>query len=448
MEGNSYGFRPGRGCHDAIKAIFNSIRYKPKWVLDADIAKCFNKIDHKALIKKLNTTSPIRKQIRAWLKAGVIDKGEWHATEAGTPQGGVISPLLANIALHGLEEAVKELARTQKEKQKLTVVRYADDFVVMHEDRGMIDRAQIVVAEWLKGIGLELKAEKTKIAHTLKGESPGFDFLGFKVRQYEIGKYRTGKSTNGTPLGFKTLIKPSNKSIGKHKERLSEMVASHKAAPQAALISKLNPIIRGWSNYYRTVVSKETYSYMDHYLWTILWQWAKRRHPNKSSHWIARKYWSLSEDGKWRFRCQIGEEKITLYRYSETEIIRHIKVKGTASPYDGNLTYWSTRLGKSPELNKRVATLLKRQKGKCQQCGLTFMDGDKWEVDHIKPLSLGGKNQYDNLQLLHKHCHDIKTASDGSHSRTHDKGGVTEEPDDAKVSSPVLETSRRGDPLA
>ncbi len=284
MEGNSYGFRPGRGCHDAIEAIFSSIKQKPKWVLDADIAKCFDRIDHKALVEKLNTTSPIRKQIRAWLKAGVIDKGEWHATEAGTPQGGVISPLLANIALNGLEEAVKELARTQKEKQKLTVVRYADDFVVMHEDRGMIDRAQIVVAEWLKGIGLELKAEKTKIAHTLKGESPGFDFLGFKVRQYEIGKYRTGKSTNGTPLGFKTLIKPSNKSIGKHKERLSEMVASHKAAPQAALISKLNTIIRGWSNYYRTVVSKETYSYMDRYLWTILWQWAKRRHPNKSSH--------------------------------------------------------------------------------------------------------------------------------------------------------------------
>ncbi len=449
MEGNSYGFRPGRGCHDAIEAIFLSIRYKPKWVLDADIAKCFDKINHRALLEKLNTTSPIRKQIRAWLKAGVMDKGEWHATEAGTPQGGVISPLLANIALHRLEEAVKKLARTQKEKQTLTVVRYADDFVIMHEDKEMIGRAQTAVAEWLKGMGLELKAEKTKITHTLKGKNPGFDFLGFNIRQYEVSKYRTGKSTHGIPLGFKTLIKPSNKSIGKYKERLSEMVASHKAASQAALISRLNQIIRGWSNYYRAAVSSETYASMDNYLWNILWQWAKRRHPKKSSHWIARKYWSLNKDGKWRFRCKVGEDEITLCKHSETEIIRHIKVKGTVSPYDGNLTYWSTRLGKSPELSKRVATLLKRQKGKCQHCGLTFMDCDKWEVDHVKPLSLGGKDRYDNLQLLHRHCHDIKTASDGSkQSRTYDKGGVTEEPDDVKVSSPVLKTSRDGDILA
>ncbi len=375
MKGNSYGFRPGRGCHDAIQAIFDSIRYKPKWVMDADIAKCFDKIDHKALMKKLNTTSPIRKQIRAWLKAGVMDKGEWHATEAGTPQGGVISPLLANIALHGLEEAVKELARTQREKQKLTVIRYVDDFVIIHEDREIIDRAQTVVAKWLKGMGLELKAEKTKITHTLKGEKPGFDFLGFNIRQYETGKYRANKSPQGIPLGFKTLIKPSNKSVGKHKERLSEMVASHKATPQTALISRLNPIIRGWSNYYRTVVSKETYSDMDNYLWNILWQWAKRRHPKKSSHWIARKYWSKDQGGKWRFRCKTGEGEITLCKH--TEIIRQVKVKGTASPYDGNLTYWSTRLGKSPELSKRVATVLKRQKGKCQYCGLTFMDSDK-----------------------------------------------------------------------
>ncbi len=449
MEGNSYGFRPGRGCHDAIQAIFGSIKQKSKWVLDADIAKCFDKIDHRALLEKLNTTSPIPRQIRAWLKAGVMDKGEWHATEAGTPQGGVISPLLANIALHGLEEAVKKLAMTQREKQKLTVVRYADDFVIMHEDREMIDRAQTVVAEWLKGMGLELKAEKTKIAHTLIEENPGFDFLGFNVRQHQVGKHRTGKSTQGTPLGYKTLIKPSKKSIGKHKERLSEVVTSHKTIPQEALISRLNPIIRGWSNYYRTVVSKETYNDMDKYLWNILWQWAKRRHPNKSSHWIARKYWSVDQDGKWRFRCKTGEGEITLRKHSETEIVRHVKVKGIASPYDGNLTYWSTRLGKNPELSKRVATLLKKQKGKCQHCGLTFKDSDKWEVDQIKPLSLGGKDRYDNLQLLHKHCHDSKTVNGGSkNSRTHDKGDVAEESDEVKVSRPVLKTSRSGDGLA
>ncbi len=402
MEGNSYGFRPGRGCHDAIGAIFNSIKQKSKWVLDADIAKCFDKIDHKALMEKLNTTSPIRKQIRAWLKAGVIDKKEWYETKEGT--GGVISPLLANIALHGLEEAVMELAKTQNEKHKLTVVRYADDFVVMHDDKEKIEEAQKVVAEWLKGIGLELKPEKTKISHMLKGEEPGFDFLGFNIRQYEVSKYRSGKSINGKPLGYKTLIKPSNKSIGKLKERLAEVVNKHKAAPQAALISKLNPIIRGWANYLRTGVSKETYSDMDSYLWEILWKWAKRRHPNKSKGWIARNYWSIGQNGQWRFR----EGDVELYRHASVEIVRHIKVKGTASPYDENLTYWSTRLGRNPELSNRVAKLLRMQKGKCQHCGLTFKDSDSWEVDHIKPLSLGGKDRWDNLQLLHKHCHDIK----------------------------------------
>ncbi len=278
FEANSYGFRPGRGCHDAIGAIFISINKKPKWVLDADIAKCLDKINHKALMEKLNTTSPIRKQIRAWLKAGVIDKREWYATEEGTPQGGVISPLLANIALQGLERAVIEIAKTQREKKKLTVVRYADDFVVMHDEKKKVEEAQVVIAKWLKGIGLELKPEKTKIAHTLHGDNPGFDFLGFNVKQYEVSKNKSGKN-NGQPRGFKTLIKPSIKSIGKQKERLAEVLASHKAAPQAALINKLNLIIRGWANYYRTVVSKETYTDMDTYLWNILWNWAKRNTP-------------------------------------------------------------------------------------------------------------------------------------------------------------------------
>ena len=272
FEANSYDFRPGRGCHDAIDAIFGSINQKAKWVLDADIAKCFDRIDHKALLEKLNTLPIFRRQIRAWLKAGVVDGGKMFETVEGTPQGGVISPLLANVALHGLEEEVKSLAGNSKVKrQELTVVRYADDFVVMHKDRKMVEKAQEVIADWLGKIGLELKPEKTQITHTLNGENPGFNFLGFNVRQYEAGKYHTGRNASGKPLGFKTLIKPSKESIGRHKERLSNVVKGYKNAPQAALISKLNPIIRGWSNYFRTVVSKETYSDMDSYLWKILW---------------------------------------------------------------------------------------------------------------------------------------------------------------------------------
>ncbi|MBC6474122.1 MAG: hypothetical protein GDA48_16025, partial [Hormoscilla sp. GM102CHS1] len=162
-----------------------------------------------------DSTSPVRKQVRAWLRAGVMDRGVWQDTRTGTPQGGVISPLLANIALHGLEDKVMEVAQTLKEKNALTVVRYADDFVIMHKDRSKIEEARKVVEEWLAGVGLELKAEKTKISHTLEGESPGFDFLGFNIRQYKVGKNRSGKNTRGSALGFKTLIKPSEKSIKK-----------------------------------------------------------------------------------------------------------------------------------------------------------------------------------------------------------------------------------------
>jgi RNA-directed DNA polymerase len=450
MEANSYGFRPGRGCHDAIEAIFLGIRQKPKWVLDADIAKCFDRIDHSALLNKLNSPSPIRRQIRTWLKAGVMDSGVFQHTNAGTPQGGIISPLLANIALHGLEEKVMELAHTKNEKRKLTVVRYADDFVVMHDDRSMIERAKGVVDEWLKGIGLELKTEKTKVSHTLEGENPGFDFLGFNIRQYKVGKYRGSKSPRKIPLGFKTLIKPSEKSIRMHKERLSQIVRSHKAAPQAALIAKLNPVVRGWCNYFRAVVSKETYSDMDNHLWTILWQWASRRHPNKPGEWVAKKYWTATEGRQWNFLGFLkNREKIELDRHSDTKIIRHTKVRGTASPFDGEVVYWSKRLRKSPDVSTRVIKLLKIQNGKCNSCGLTFKDGDRWEVDHITPTSQGGKDWYSNLQLLHDYCHDHKSAVDGSkRGRIHDKDGDTEEPDEVKVSRPVLKTSRSGDGLA
>ena len=467
FEENSYGFRPGRGCHDAREAIFNSIRYKPKWVLDADIAKCFDKINHQALLDKLNTSPTIRRQIRAWLKAGVVDNGEFLDTFEGTPQGGVISPLLANIALHGLEDYVLgTMRRNMSERRALTVVRYADDFVVMHKDKEVVERAQELINEWLSDMGLQLKPEKTSIAHTLEGDAPGFDFLGFNVRQYKVGKYRTGKNTKGKPLYFKTLIKPSKKSVAKHVQRLKEVVAKHKGVSSAALIAHLNPIIRGWANYFRTSVSSEIFSAIDKYLWQILYKWAKGRHPNKSGKWCAKKYWTTDREVQWNFTGKTDTGKVVeLLKHSNTEIVRHVKVKGKASPYDGNLTYWSTRLGKNPEIPTLVAKLLKEQKGKCEHCGLTFKDGDKWEVDHILPKSMGGKDKFTNLQLLHKHCHDEKTARDGSlctkraetvprgnrvkpGSSIHDKDDIIEEPDEAKVSRPVLKTSRGGDSLA
>ncbi|AFZ49408.1 Retron-type reverse transcriptase [Dactylococcopsis salina PCC 8305] len=228
FEPNSYGFRPGRSCHDAGKAIYLSVKQKSKWVLDADISKCFDRINHDVLLRKLNTTPTIARQIRAWLKSGVLDRGDWMPTNEGTPQGGVISPLLANIALHGLEEYIKQWAETWKggkrdNRWSISIIRYADDFVVLHKDKSVIQQAKTLIEQWLHGLGLELSESKTRICHTLNDTDEtkaGFDFLGWNVRQYKVGKNHTGKSTKGELLGFKTIIKPSDKSVKTHYEKI------------------------------------------------------------------------------------------------------------------------------------------------------------------------------------------------------------------------------------
>ncbi|MDB9540997.1 group II intron reverse transcriptase/maturase [Anabaenopsis arnoldii] len=448
FEPNSYGFRPGRSCHDAIQAILNAIRYKPKFVLDADIAKCFDKINHQALLKKLNTYPKLRRQIKAWLKAGVIDSRVLFPTEEGTPQGGVISPLLANVALHGMEEILKEYASqlpgkgAKRDKARaISIIRYADDFVILHENLAVIEQCREILVTWLNEMGLELKPSKTRLAHTLyehQTEEPGFDFLGFNVRQYSVGKYNSGLNTYKEILGFKTIITPSKKSVKNHYEKISSTIKGNLATPQLGLISNLNSIIRGWCNYYSSVVSKEVFSKIFSQVYQRLYRWAKRRHPNKTEKWIANKYWHTIGGNNWEFAVKMDDKFIKLYRHPETPIVRHVKVKGNASPFDGDWVYWSSRITNHPEANKRVATLLKKQKGKCPECGHYFRDGDVMEVDHILPLSKGGKDEYKNLQLLHRHCHDKKTASDGSLVGIHDKNHIIEEPYEAKVSRTVL----------
>ena len=420
FEPNSYGFRPGRSCHDAIGAIFASINKKPKFVLDADIAKCFDRIDHEALLIKLNTSPTIRRQVRAWLKAGVMDNKQLFPTSEGTPQGGVISPLLANIALHGMEHRINQLAETlptrsghgkPDNRRNLTFIRYADDFVILHEDITVVQRCREVISEWLQDMGLELKPAKTRLTHTLNGygeEKPGFNFLGFNIKQWKVGKYHSKQ-------GFKTIITPSREKQKIHYDRVASIIDDHKAAPQAALISHLNPVITGWSNYYSTVVSKVAYSDLDDLMYLKLKAWVQRRHPNKSWEWVSNKYWHTIGDDNWAFATrQKGKTPMRLRSHAETPIVRHVKVKGDASPYDGNLIYWSSRMGKHPEASKVVATLLKTQKGKCTHCGLYFREEDVLETDHIIPKSLGGTDDYKNLQILHRHCHDVKTTEDGS----------------------------------
>ena len=376
FEENSYGFRPGKGCHDAIEAIFNQIRYKSKYVLDADISKCFDRINHTKLLEKVNTFPKMRRQIKAWLKAGIFDNGETIFPKKGTPQGGICSPLLANIALHGMESRIKNYAAswkgTKKENTKsISLIRYADDFVIIHKNQEVIKNCRNIIEEWLSNIGLELNKEKTKIIHTLdnKEHKAGFNFLGFNIRQYPAGKNQCGKTPHGIPLGFKTIIKPSKEKVTEHYQKLVDIVNRHKTANQQVLIIKLEPVIRGWSNYYRTVCSKDTFSKLSHLLHQKLWSWAKRRHPNKNKGWIKDKYWHTVNNDNWSF----GEvNKIPLTKHPSVPIIRHTKVRGTASPYDGNTNYWASRTGKHPEMRPSKARLLKKQKGKCNECRLTF----------------------------------------------------------------------------
>ncbi|WP_333182288.1 group II intron reverse transcriptase/maturase [Microcoleus sp. B3-D7] len=445
FEPNSYGFRPGRSCQDAVQAIYNAIRYKAKYVLDADIAKCFDHINHQALLEKLNTSPKTRRQIRSWLRAGVMDGKQLFPTFEGTPQGGVISPLLANIALHGMEERVKAYAETlemrypngkkmpkRDKRTSLNLIRYADDFVILHEDITVVQECKELISEWLKGIGLELKPSKTRTAHTLKefeGEKSGFDFLGFNIKQVKVGKYRTDLNTKKEPLGFITLITPSQIKVQEHYKHVAEVIDAHKAAPQSGLIKNLNPIIRGWANYYSTQVSKKIYSHLDFQVYWKLRSWAKRRHPQKTGKWITKKYWQSINGDNWVFATrQEGKNFLRLQKHDATPIKRHVKVKSEASPYDGNLVYWSSRMGEHPEMPKRTASLLKKQNGKCAHCKMYFRDEDVIELDHEIPKSKGGKDSYENWQLLHRHCHDTKTATDGSYGEQSDCNSVKPKP--------------------
>ena len=406
FEPNSYGFRPGRSAHDATEAIFKNICLKAKYVLDADIAACFDKISHSAVLAKLQTYPALRRAIRAWLKAGVVDGDELFPTTEGSPQGGVISPLIANIALHGLETTIAET------HGKAKVIRYADDLVILHPELTVIEAAKETTARWLAEMGLELKPSKTQITHTLNEHegNVGFDFLGFHIRQYPVGKTHSGKTAGRYPklLGYKTLIKPSEKAVQRHYQAICAVIDANPATSQTRLIGQLNPIIRGWTNYYATVASKEVFNKLTHLTFVKLLRWAKRRHPTKSSKWIVHKYWRL-ETGRWDFA---PKDDTSLALHEKTTIRRHVKVRGTKSPYDGDWVYWARRRGRQPGLPRRITTLLQRQAGQCARCGLYFSMEDKLEVDHIYPKVRGGRDGYQNWQLLHAHCHHQKTAED------------------------------------
>ncbi|AVH64099.1 RNA-directed DNA polymerase [Nostoc sp. 'Peltigera membranacea cyanobiont' N6] len=447
FEPNSYGFRPGRSCHDAIRQIKLCIQGKAKYVLDADIAKCFDRINHEVLLQKLNIKGKVRQQIKAWLKSGVVDQGAFTATSEGTPQGGVISPLLANIALHGMEERIKQefprMSYTQRETwyhKKGTnflppnIIRYADDFLILHENKAVVQRCREIISEWLSGIGLELKPEKTRLTHTFNPElsedgKAGFDFLGHHIRQYPAGKYRSNINAKGTKLGFNTLITPSAKASKAHLEEVRRIITKNRSSSQAALIKDLNPVIRGWTSYYSHSDSQTVgeLAKQDHLTYLKLRRWAKRRCGNINDGHI--KYWITIGDNNWVFATREGTAnplRLLTHKEFSCSSTDYVKVKGDKSPYDGDLVYWSSRLGTHPQMPNRKAKLLKKQKGKCPWCGLSFQEWDVLEVDHKIPRALRGKDEYKNLQLLHRHCHDEKTALDLIEIRNKDRSKFRE----------------------
>jgi RNA-directed DNA polymerase len=455
FEPNSYGFRPGRSAHDAIEAIFLAIKQKPKYVLDADIAQCFERINHAALLEKATTAPWLRRLLRGWLKAGVVEGSVWIATPTGTPQGGVISPLLANIALHGMETHLQQMfpprySRLNGKQRKIPspcLIRYADDFVVLHEDLNIVQAATASLVEWLNGMGLALNPKKTKLAHTLseiEGKS-GFEFLGFWVRQYRVGKYQGNKTTQGTPQLFKTLIKPAPSKVKHHNAHLRAIVKTYGCAPQRELIARLNPVIRGWCNYYSRVVSAETFRALDYNLTGNLLRWTRQRKARtRNAYAQVARYWGIDSGQGWRFRTPDG---LMLLRHRETPIVRHVKIAGTRSVFDGDWLYWSKRHGAYPNLPRRWAVLLKQQQGRCDQCGLYFTINSFIEVHHHDGNH--HNNRWENLRLLHHHCHDqVHGGATAPRGGINDNDRFIEEPCEVKVSSTVLKPSGGSDSLA
>lgn len=318
---NSYGFRPRRSTADAIEQCFKALakRDSAQWILEGDIRGCFDNISHDWLLRHI----PMDKRIlRKWLQAGFIDQGIMFPTEAGTPQGGIASPVLANMTLDGLEDAVRSaLGRSKNARQpaKAHVVRYADDFIVTGATRELLEqRVKPAVEAFLAARGLQLAPEKTLITHIARG----FDFLGQNVRKY----------------GDKLLIKPARKSIASLLKKVREVLGKNKAATQSQVIMQLNPILRGWAMYHRHVVAAATFSRIDHLMWTKLWVWAKRRHPGKPVRWIKARYFERRGLRGWVFACADQPPELafrpTLFRLADLPIKRHTKVRGDANPFD------------------------------------------------------------------------------------------------------------------
>ena len=323
---NSYGFRDGRCCADAIKQCYNCLakRHSAQWILEADIQACFDRIDHEWM---LNNILIDKKILRSWLNAGCADKGKLYPTKAGTPQGSIISPVLANMTLDGLESAIKKAV---PKASKVHMIRYSDDFIVTGESKEILqEKVKPAICSFLSQRGLNLSGKKTRITRI----EDGFDFLGQHLRKY----------------GNKFLVTPSKNSVKGIVSKTRKIIKSHLGSTTVEMLGVLNPVIRGWANYHRHACSKKAFYYVDCCVFKNLWLWAKRRQPNKKAHWIRNRYFRTIGNRNWCFfatqKTVGGEAKVIDLLYMSTvKIVRHIKIRGIANPYDSRWQkYFSKR---------------------------------------------------------------------------------------------------------
>jgi RNA-directed DNA polymerase len=438
FEPKSYGFRPGRGCHDAIEAIFNTVSgHNPlrRWILDADLAAAFDRLDHDHILSQIGAF-PARGLVERWLKAGVVEREWFTPTEEGSPQGGVISPLLLNVALHGMEQAAGVRYRTTgvNTGKAVTgcamVVRYADDLVAMCHSREHAEQVKARLAGWLAPRGLTFNEEKTRVVAL----EDGFEFLGFQVRRYRNGKL---------------LIKPSKAAVQRFRKRLTTEMRALRGANAQAVVARLNPIIRGWSAYYRSVVSKKTFVHLDTHMWKLARSWAKRRHPKKPTRWVVDRYFGAFHPTR-RDRWIFGDRDSGAYlaKFAWTDIVRHQQVKGGASPDDPTLAdYWAERRRRrKPPLDRSRLRLLQAQHGLCPLCRGLLLHADQepqtpqeWEQwvkatrtairKHavIADAGRGTSHEPVALRLIHAHCarrHHIGDASGPATQSANEPAGL------------------------
>jgi RNA-directed DNA polymerase len=411
LDAKQYGFRPGRGCHDAIEMIHRVVaarNAKRSWVLDADLKSAFDKIDHNFLLERIGAF-PAREQVRGWLKAGVVDRGRYSPTEEGTPQGGVISPLLLNIALQGMEEAagVKYDSRGSVRPGCPTVITYADDFVVLCHSREEAETVQRRLGTWLKERGLSMNTEKTRIAQI----DGGFDFLAFSIRRYH------------TKSGTKVLTRPSRDALKKMRRRIADELRALRGSSPIEVISKMNPIIRGQANYFRTGASKKSFQNLDDHLWQHLYKWARRRHRKKSQRWVTARYFGPFNPHRPGDRWVYGDRDTGAYlhQYAWTKIVRHVPVLGRHSPDDPALAqYWANRRRrrKPPQLDETWQHALRDQQGLCPLCKqpLLYTDSmpdsptqwEQWYAGIRKAMTHQAIIEHDSgrtkHRLVHAHC--------------------------------------------